>query len=269
MEAPRTNLNRPSRGPWILAAAAVVAVAAGLYLSFRGGPPPPAAPSAPVPPVAAVVPVEAPPTTGPAPAVAGDRLQALLQSVSADATWRRWLGAGGLVRRFAVAVDNLAEGESPRKPLDFLKPEKPFAAAGAGGKLAIAPESYQRYDAFAAAVASLDAGAAARAYRELHPVLEAAWRGLGYPKGALDRVTARALRRIEGAPVREGQVALVPAAHGPLYEFADRRLEDLGQVEKHLLRMGPANTRLLQAKARELRQALRLAEGSATAAPAR
>jgi len=265
MEAPRTNLNRPSRAPWFVAAAAVVAVAVGLYVSFRGGPPPPAVPTTPV---AAVAPVEAPPSTGPVPTVAGDRLQALLESVSADANWRRWLGTGDLVRRFAVTIDNLAEGESPRKPLDFLKPEKPFAATRAGGKLAIAPESYRRHDAFAAAVASLDAAAAARAYRELHPLLEAAWRGLGYPKGSLDRVMARALRRIEQAPVREGAVALVPAAAGSLYEFADRRLEDLGQVEKHLLRMGPANTRLLQAKAAELRQALRL-DGSATAAPPR
>jgi hypothetical protein len=266
MESPRTNLNRPSRAPWVVAAVALVAVAVGLYLSFRQKAPEPAPAAAPV---AAAAPVEAAPSTGPAPTVPADRLRSLLEGLSADAGWRSWLGTGDLVRRFAVAVDNLAEGESPRKPLDFLKPEKPFAAAGAPGKLVIAPASYRRFDAVGTAVASLDAPAAARAYRELHPVLEAAWRALGYPKGSLDRVVSKALKRLEQAPVREGAVALVPAARGTLYEFADRRLEDLGPVEKHLLRMGPENTRRIQAKARELRAALGLVEGGAAAAPAR
>jgi hypothetical protein len=199
--------------------------------------------------------------------VPADRLQALLEGLSASAAWRRWILAGDLVRRFAVAADNLAEGVSPRKPLEPLRPEKGFSVAAAGGRRMIAPEAYRRYDALADAVASVDAQAAARAYRELHPVLEAAWRGLGYPKGSLDPVVGKALQRIAGAPVREGEVAVVPASRGAMWEFADRGLEDLGPVEKHLLRMGPRNTRLLQAKARELEGALGL--GGSGGAPAR
>jgi hypothetical protein len=75
--------------------------------------------------------------------------------------------------------------------------------------------------------------------------------------GAADRVTARALSRIEAAPVREGDVAVVEGK-GTVYAFADPGLEALGPVEKHLLRMGPRNAQLLQAKARDVRAALGL-----------
>jgi hypothetical protein len=43
-----------------------------------------------------------------------------------------------------------------------------------------------------------------------------------------------------------------------LFVYEDERLERAGAVEKHLLRMGPRNTRLVQAKARELLEALGL-----------
>jgi hypothetical protein len=47
-------------------------------------------------------------------------------------------------------------------------------------------------------------------------------------------------------------------AEGNVYAYSDARLEALGQVEKHLLRMGPRNTRTIQAKAREVEAALGL-----------
>ena len=45
---------------------------------------------------------------------------------------------------------------------------------------------------------------------------------------------------------------------GALYRFADEKLESQGAIEKHLLRMGPRNTRLIQQKAREIAAALEL-----------
>jgi hypothetical protein len=181
-------------------------------------------------------------------------LRALLEAVSANALLRRFIADGDLVRRWAVITDNLAEGTPPTKPLASLSPRRDFAVVERGDRTFIAPSSYWRYDAFADAVATIDAQAAARAYRELHGLLEAAYRGLGYPEGSVDRATARALQRIAGAPVREGDVEVV--GKGAVYLFADSRLEELGEVDKQLLRMGPRNTRILASKAREIAQAL-------------
>ncbi len=194
-------------------------------------------------------------------------MRSLLESVSPNALFRRGLAEDDLVRRWVILTDNLAEGVSPRQQLGFLAPSRSFSVAARGGTSVIALSSYHRYDDFAAAVTSVDAQALAKVYRELHPVLEGAYRALGYPNASLDGVTARALRRIGGAPVKDEEV--VVQAKGGIYVFADPRLEGLGQVEKHLLRMGPRNTRLLQAKAREISQALRLPAEANAGAPRR
>jgi hypothetical protein len=229
----------------------VAAAAAVLWYLQRPAAGPAAAP-APAP-SAEGAPAAAP--TGPAPAVDAARVRSLLEPVSPDARFRRWL-EGDLVRRWVVVTDNLAEGVSPRGQLGFLAPGRPFSVVRRGKQVVIAPDSYRRYDEFADVVASVDAQALAGVYRELHAVLEPAYRALGYPEASLDRVTAKALQRIERAPVRDGEVAV--EGEGGLYLYVDARLENLGSVEKHLLRMGPRNTRLLQAKAREILLALGL-----------
>jgi hypothetical protein len=151
---------------------------------------------------------------------------------------------------------NVAEGTSPRSSLRFLAPSGAFSVEQREGGPVIAPASYARYDAIADAVESIDARSIASAYRRLHGALEAAYRALGYPKGSLDRATARALHRIEAAPLPKGE-ARVELQEG-LYVFQDPSLEQLDDVQKHLLRMGPRNERLIQGKARELREALAL-----------
>jgi hypothetical protein len=206
--------------------------------------------------------VAAPAPDAPVAPVAPADVGALLEEASANAAYRRWLGEVDLLPRWAAVTENLALGASPRAHLPFLRPAAGFSVAERGGRTVIAPASYQRYDAFADAVATLDARALARAYRAIHPALEAAYRALGYPGAALDRATAKALQRILAAPVVDGDVALVD--EGGIYLFDDPALERLGEADKHLLRMGPRNTRLVQAKARELLEALGLLSAEAS-----
>jgi hypothetical protein len=93
--------------------------------------------------------------------------------------------------------------------------------------------------------------------RELHPLLQAAYHALGYPDRNIDAAAAQALQRLASAPVVDGAVE-VKAGKGALYEFADDKLEKQSAVAKHLLRMGPRNTKLIQAKANEIAKALEL-----------
>jgi hypothetical protein len=251
---PRTSLRRSSRLPWILLALAVVAGGLGLWFGMRPSPPPPPPPvaEAPAPPPAAPEPTPEAATAGEA------KLPDLLPGISPDALVRRGLAFDDLLRRTAVVIDNLAEGVSPRRELAFLAPKGGFKAAARGGGLFIDPASYARYDAFAAAVTSVDARALGAAWRVARPALQAAYRTLGYPGPALDLALGRALRRIAAAPVRDRPVAI--RDEDGVFVFADEALEMLPEVEKHLLRMGPANTRALQAKARALLAELQLPE---------
>lgn len=183
------------------------------------------------------------------------RIRDALSGLTPRGLFHRWLEVDHLLDRLAVVTVTIAEDQSPARELPFLRPSRPFSATRAGGELVISPRSEARYDAFANVISSLDDQRVAAAYRILHPLLESAYHALGYPDRPLDDVVARALQRIVDAPVRD-EVALRQA--GPLYIFADARLESLGPVEKQLLRMGPRNTRLLQEEGREIGLALGL-----------
>jgi hypothetical protein len=257
--APRSNLESSSRLPWVIAiAVAAIVVGGGAWWLLRTPeeqPPPPAAAAQPEP--AAAGSAEVAETIAPeSPPLDADSARAALEGASTNPLFRSWLLGGDLVRRWVTVTANLAEGESPRTPLKSLAPAGHFSTVERGDRLAIAPESYARYDTFADAVGSIDAGTVASVYRRLHPVLVAGWRAMGLSARPLDAATARALRRIAGARIVDGDVFVRPGDSG--YVYADPDLERLGEVDKHLLRMGPRNERILAGKARAILEALAL-----------
>ena len=246
---PRSTLGpSPGKGPWIAVGLLVLAIAAGTWYWVAGRSAPPAPPPAPE---ATPAPE---PSPAPAPAPAAPAGPATLQDVSSDPLYRRGAGEGDVHRRWAIVTDNLAEGVSPRKQLEFLAPSKPFSVQRRGEVTVIAPESYRRYDAFADAVGSIDVGKLLSVYRTIHVELEHAYRALGYPDASLDAVSVRALRRILAAPIPKGDVEVQDV--NKAYVFSDPRLEERDAVQKHLLRMGPRNMRIIQGKAREILQQL-------------
>jgi hypothetical protein len=249
-ERPKTSIRRPSAVPLVLVGLGIVAAAAGGLWWFLGKaqPPPPAGASAP----AAVE--EPAPATGPS--VDPGRQRSLLEAVSTNALLRGLLLAPEAARRWAVAVENLANDVVPRKQLEPLAPAGTFSVVRRGGAAFIDPRSYERFDAVGDAVASVNVDAFVIAYAALRPPLEAAYRALGYPDGSIDKAAARALHRIEISPVRDGEVAVVEGTTGATWAYADPTVEGLGDVERQILRMGPRNGRILQAKAREISQAL-------------
>lgn len=241
-----------SKGEWAAVALAAVVVALAVFLWLRSSPTP-APPAAPQAAEGTALPKSE--AEEPAPTVTDVQARSSLEGLSTNPLFRKWLAAAeDLMNRWTVVTDNLAEGVSPRKALELCAPRGPFKVASHGSRMVMAPESYARYDDFAGVVASVDAAAFARIYRALRPALQGGYRALGYPNGDFDRGTARALARLEGAPVLDGEVQVVPDRG--VFLFADPKLEGAREVEKHLLRMGPRNTRLIQAKARELRLAL-------------
>jgi hypothetical protein len=218
----------------------VAAVVAFFVLRPKAEPPPPPPPP---PPAQAQ---QAPPDVQLPPIETSDaQVRRLLAGLP-----QAWLAQDDLLTRWVTIADNLAEDVSPRKQLAAVAPAKPFSAPG--DKLD--EHSYRRYDAFADAIAAVDAKQVAAAVKELHPLLDAAYHKLGYPDRRYDDVARKALKRLVDAPVVEGPIPLVQK--GAVYKFAADELEALGPVEKHLLRMGPRNTKLIQAKARELLAAL-------------
>lgn len=251
----------PPRGgigfPMILAAIAVLVIAllGVVFLVFRK----PSQPAATPVPVAAAPAAPAPTAT---PAVMLPKLdesdafvRGIAQALSAHPELARWLAQASLVRTLTAVVDNVANGESPRPHLEFLAPKQRFKAQRRPPRQIVPdPAGFAGYDAFADAIASVDAGAAATAYRTLAPLFEAAYVDLGHPGGGFDKALDRAIRALVAVPVLREDVALVPHAIG--FRYADPELEALSAAQKQFLRIGPRNVRIVQGKLRELGAAL-------------
>jgi hypothetical protein len=182
-------------------------------------------------------------------------------TLSSQPEFARWLARTGLVRTFAAVVTNVADGESPRPHLEFLAPPARFQARSARGRLVADPAGFQGYDVFGDAVASVNATAAATAYRTVEPLLEEAHRELGHPEGRFRDSLDRAIAALLAVPVPREDAALI--LHATTLRWEDPRLESLTPAQKQFLRTGPRNVRLVQEKLRELQSAL----GTATPLP--
>ncbi len=253
---------------WVLIAAVVVLVAAGVYwglLVRRASQPPPAPAPAPAP---APTPEAAP---APAPAEEAEPMPPLSDSdelvrrvvggLSKHPALASYLVSDHLVRRFVLVVDNVAAGLVPRPILpESLKPDRPFKARERGGVAVADPSSYRRYDAPAAVFASIDPQGAVATYHRLRPLIEqASQQNLGYGADRFDRSLRQAILHLLETPVPADPPALERQVLS--YHYSDARLEKLSEAQKQLLRMGPGNERRVQGELRKLARALGVPAG--------
>jgi hypothetical protein len=257
---------RPSRSTgWMIAGALILTLAAAvaIYMSFSRGqvqapqtPPPPAAREEPHRLGGEPEPIALPPLDE-----SDAVVRTLVRGLSTHPVVAAWLATDGLVRSFTSAVANIADGTSPGKQLNALRPQKGFAVVEKDGKYFVDPQSYDRYRGVADAVDSVDPAGAAKVYSTLKPRIEDAARELGVPADRVDRTVERAIVTLLRTPTPEGAVQVTPSAEGIGYGFTDGRLEGLAPAQKALVRMGPRNARVIKTKLREIAVALGVPPG--------
>lgn len=174
----------------------------------------------------------------------------MVSGLSSNPQVSRMLVTDDLVRRFVVSVDNVAEGVDPSRHWQALRPQGGFTAEDVEGRLVVAPETHARYDTLTTAFTSLDTEGTVELYRQLEPLLDEAYRELGYPDADFDDTLDRAIRRLLRTPTSPDDSPLVENVRS--YAYQDPTLENLTDAQKLLLRMGPENQRRIQAKLREL-----------------
>jgi hypothetical protein len=179
----------------------------------------------------------------------------LVGALSSHPVVASWLTTDRLISNFVVVTSKIADGQSPAGELKAIGPVPPFKVRSVKGTLSIDPSSYHRYDRYAQAVSALDAQGAARLYETLKPRINEADRNFG-GSGQFDAEMQRAIDELLKVPVVEGEVAVRMSGIG--YAYADPRLEGLSPPQKQLLRMGPENVKVIQAKLREIASFLQL-----------
>ena len=180
-------------------------------------------------------------------------VRTLVQALTESPAVMAWLPTNGLIRNFTVAVANVADGVTPAKHVKVLRPASPFRIVTRDGATSVDPRNYDRYTTIADAIASVDAGGAAKVYATLKPRIEDAHRDLGAPD-SFDRTLERAIVALLNTPEFDGSERLKPKGIG--YGYADERFESLTPAQKQLLRMGPRNVRVIKTKLRDIAVAL-------------
>lgn len=174
----------------------------------------------------------------------------LAKDLSSHPKLAAWLMSQDLIRKFTAAVDNIANGLSPRPQIDFFSPQANFKVIKKGRRYYLDPKSYHRYDLVADVFLSLDTEGCLTLYRQLKPLIQAAYSDLGYPNQDFQMTLVRAIVELLKVPVVESDILLKKKV--VTYMIADSKLERLSEAQKHLLRMGPENVRIIQGKLREM-----------------
>jgi hypothetical protein len=222
--------------------------------------PPPLPPAEDIPPrpepvveAAAEAPVEPPP---PLPALtdSDDLMRARMSAAGVGAELAPLAQQQNLVQQGTALIDGLSRGVVLRKLLPLDPPAEAFTAIEEGSQMYMNPASYQRYDGYAEAIASLDTATLVDSFHTLRPLYEEAYGQLGLNPDDFDNALIRALDRVLATPEIEEPIALTRKS--VMYKYADPQLEQLTPMQKQLLRMGPDNVRRIKEQARALREAL-------------
>jgi hypothetical protein len=183
-----------------------------------------------------------------------DLVRRLAREISSHPRLAAWLKSEQLIRHFVGAVDNIANGLSPRSHITFFMPDGDFEVIKTGNLFVADPDGFARYNPVVDVFVSLDTPQCVSLLRGLKPLCQEAYRDLGYPDQDFEQTLVRAISELLETPIVEGDIILEKAVLN--YTMLDPNLENLSDAQKHLLRMGPENVEAIQRKLREIAAAL-------------
>ncbi|GAB4267529.1 MAG: DUF3014 domain-containing protein [Methylomicrobium sp.] len=166
-----------------------------------------------------------------------------------------WLDTPNVIRKVVLIVNDFSQGQRLPRHMKPFRLNEPFEAERDERGLYLPERSYRRYDVLVEAIDAADVQEMIDFYRLVKPLCDEIFVEFGYPESdRFDDLIKKAAAEILSAPIVETRIGLVKPSVS--YRFADRHLEELGPVQKQMLRMGPQNTRILQNKLRLLLEAL-------------
>ena len=155
-----------------------------------------------------------------------------------------WLGVPGIVQRLAAATWRVSNGDSPAPVLGFLALSGRFDVRDEDDATYIDPASYARYEPIVERIVAVDPEQAAKAYEQLRPQFEKAFRQIAEPGQRFHGVAKKAVARVLAVEVPEGPIKII--GKGATFFYADEALESMAPADKHVLRLGSKNAERLQ-----------------------
>jgi hypothetical protein len=176
-----------------------------------------------------------------------------------------FLQTDNFARRFVATVDALGREHAPPAMWPVLPTPGRFTVEERPDGPVIAAENASRYTPLVLLAGTVDVAAAVSLYRRMYPLLQQAYRDLGFGDRYLNDRVMDVIDLLLATPAAPESPRLhLEEVKGPVpslrpwvrYQFADPELEALSAGQKILVRVGPVNQRRLKAKLAELRQEL-------------
>ena len=155
-----------------------------------------------------------------------------------------------IVRKFVVFVENISRGEFPQTGLPYKGLGQEMPVSEIDDNLFVMDQvAHSRFDQVVSTFVETDTDSAVIIYHMLSPLFQQAYAEIGFRNVSFDETLRAAINNVLRTTNMEGPYQLVKPS--VMYLYADSSVENLAEVHKQLLRIGPDNTSALKAKLRE------------------
>ena len=178
-----------------------------------------------------------------------------LQAMQNGVAMVRLLTNEQFVRNFVVFVENVSRGGFPQTELPYRPLGQEMPVSNIDDNLFLmAPAAHARFNQVVDTFVALETDQMLTLYRTLSPLFQQAYAEIGFRDVNFDDTVRRALTQVVSAAPVEGPYQLVKPS--VMYLYADSNIENLSEVNKQLIRLGPENSAKLQEKLRQFLQQL-------------
>ena len=162
-------------------------------------------------------------------------------------TWRKELLKlvidDDIIRRFVVFTDNFSQGMVAYEHSPLVKPASGFTAKeiNQDGQVTIKWDemSTRRFSLYVDLLRSLDSDELVNWYFELKPLIDEAYRELGYPDEDFTDILQDAMTKVLDMEIpKERQELVRPSV---MYQYKDEYYESMDDADKLMLRLGKEN----------------------------
>ena len=212
--------------------------------------------------------VETPPTTSivepePVKLPTLDESDNWLQSKLPSITWRKELLKliidEDIIRQFVVFTDNFAQGNIAYEHSPLIKPSVGFTAREVkyedGRVELIWDESItRRFSLYVDLLRSIDSDTLVQWYFEMKPLVDEAYRELGYPDEEFTYVLQDAIARVLDMEIPKSELLLERPS--VMYKYSNKEIESFDDADKLLLRLGKDNLLVIKSILLEINEKL-------------
>jgi len=160
-----------------------------------------------------------------------------------------------LIRSIVVFVDNISRGEFPQTSLPYKRIGQEMSVRNIDENLFVMEaNAHDRFNQLIDTFVAVDTDQAMILYRTLQPLFQQAYAEIGSRNVNFDDTLRSAINAVLRSPNVEGPYQLVKPS--VMFLYADSNIENMEEMQKQLIRIGPGNTEKLKAKLRQFAEQL-------------